>query len=94
MARSRGIKWHFAHGDITARNVLCDRDGRSVLIAWEWAGLYPAGYEFALLWSSLVNIPAGRAKEVAAVSAHQGAGLLPRWSELLHLQMWRPARTP
>jgi len=94
MARSRGIKWHFAHGDITARNVLCDRDGRSVLIAWEWAGLYPAGYEFALLWSSLVNIPAGRAKEVAAVSAHQEAALLPRWSSCCTSRCGGPARTP
>src|ERR1700678_939052 len=50
--RSR-LKWHFAHGDITARNVLRDNKGRSVLIDWEWAGLYPAGYELAFLWFSL-----------------------------------------
>ena len=91
LARSRGIKWHFAHGDVTARNVLRDRDGRSVLIDWEWAGLYPAGYELAFLWSSLVNVPAGRAKVVAAVPAHQEAGFLlsATMVQLLHLQMWR-----
>ena len=96
LARSPGIRWHFAHGDITARNVLRDRDGRSVLIDWEWAGLYPAGYELAFLWSSLVNIPVERAKVVAAVPAHQEAGFLlsATMVHLLHLQMWRARPYP
>jgi len=91
LARSPDVKWHFAHGDITARNVLRDRDRRPVLIDWEWAGLYPAGYELAFLWSSLVNIPSGRAQAGAAVPAHSEGGFLlsATMVHLLHLQMWR-----
>jgi Ser/Thr protein kinase RdoA (MazF antagonist) len=96
LARSPSIKWHFAHGDITARNVLRDRDGHSVLIDWEWAGLYPAGYELAFLWSSLVNIPSGRAHLNAAISARYEAGFLlsATMVHLLHLQMWRARPHP
>jgi hypothetical protein len=74
----------------TARNVLRDACARSVLIDWEWAGLYPAGYELAFLWSSLVNIPAGRAKVEVAVPAHYERGFLLSavLVHLLHLQMW------
>jgi hypothetical protein len=53
------IKWVFAHGDITPRNVLDGPDGL-VLIDWEWAGLYPDGYELAFLWFVLVDRPGGR----------------------------------
>ena len=90
LANSPALKWHFAHGDITARNVLRDASGRSVLIDWEWAGLYPAGYELAFLWSCLVNIPAGRTKVEAAVPARYQAGFLLSavLVQLLHLQMW------
>jgi Ser/Thr protein kinase RdoA (MazF antagonist) len=96
LARSPSIKWHFAHGDITARNVLRDRDGHSVLIDWEWAGLYPAGYELAFLWSSLVNIPSGRAHLNAAIPARHEAGFLlsATMVHLLHLQMWRARPHP
>jgi Phosphotransferase enzyme family len=85
-----GLKWHFAHGDITARNVLGNSKGRSVLIDWEWAGLYPAGYELAFLWSSLVNVRGGRAKVEAAVTERCEAGFLlsATMVQLLHLQMW------
>ena len=90
LANRPGVKWHFAHGDITARNVLRGAGGRPVLIDWEWAGLYPAGYELAFLWSSLVNIPAGRARVKAAVPAHYKRGFLLSavLVHLLHLQMW------
>lgn len=51
----------FAHGDLTARNVLRTAAGLT-LIDWEWAGLYPPGYELAFLWYSLVELPPGRAQ--------------------------------
>lgn len=35
----------FCHGDITARNVLRAASGAPVLIDWEWAGLYPRGWD-------------------------------------------------
>jgi Phosphotransferase enzyme family len=34
----------FAHGDITARNVMTSTRGLT-LIDWEWAGLYPKDYD-------------------------------------------------
>ena len=50
----------FAHGDVTARNVLQAPDGM-VLIDWGWAGLYPEAYDEAFLWFSLVDVPGGGA---------------------------------
>jgi len=90
LASRPGLKWHFAHGDITARNVLRDSNGRSVLIDWEWAGLYPAGYELAFLWLSLGDVPGARAKVQAAVPTHDRAGFLLSATivQLLHLQLW------
>lgn len=55
------LRYRFQHGDITARNVL-GLEGRHVLIDWEWAGLYPAGYDRAFLWFSLVDVPGARAR--------------------------------
>jgi aminoglycoside phosphotransferase len=49
----------FAHGDITARNVMTSPQG-STLIDWEWAGLYPKHYDLAFLWFSLVDVNGGR----------------------------------
>ena len=90
------LKLHFADGDITARNVLRETSGRSVLIDWEWAGLYPAGYELAFLWSSFVNIPAARAKVEAVVpaSCRSGFVLSAALVQLLHLQMWQQRPHP
>ena len=90
LARRPGFKWRFAHGDITARNVLPDTKGRSVLIDWEWAGLYPAGYELAFLWLSLGDVPGARAKVEAAVPRSYQTGFLLSATlvQLLHLQMW------
>jgi Phosphotransferase enzyme family len=83
-------KWRFAHGDITARNVLGDSQGRLVLIDWEWAGMYPAGYDLAFLWFSLLDVPGARAKVAGAVPRHEQAGFLLSATliQLLHLQMW------
>ena len=52
LARRRHRKLRFAHGDVTARNVL-SHDREIALIDWEWAGLYPDGYDAAFLWFSL-----------------------------------------
>jgi Ser/Thr protein kinase RdoA (MazF antagonist) len=90
LAASAGLRWHFAHGDITARNVLRDSQGRLVLIDWEWAGTYPAGYELAFLWFSLLDVPGARDKVAAAVPGNEQAGFLLSATlvQLLHLQMW------
>jgi hypothetical protein len=90
LAESGRIRWRFAHGDITARNVLRDSQGRLVLIDWEWAGMYPAGYEFAFLWFSLLDVPGARDKVAAGVPGHAKAGFLfsATLVQLLHLQMW------
>jgi aminoglycoside phosphotransferase (APT) family kinase protein len=59
-------RWSFAHGDVTARNVLRSHDGPLVLIDWEWAGLYPPLYDLAFLRFSLIDLPGGRAAIDAA----------------------------
>jgi hypothetical protein len=41
------------------RNVLVGPDG-VVLIDWEWAGLYPEGYEVAFFWYVLADLPNAR----------------------------------
>ena len=76
--------------------MLRETSGRSVLIDWEWAGLYPAGYELAFLWSSFVNIPAARAKVEAVVpaSCRSGFVLSAALVQLLHLQMWQQRPHP
>ena len=96
LAAHAGLKWRFAHGDITARNVLRDSQGRLVLIDWEWAGMYPAGYELAFLWFSLLDVPGAQAKVAAAVPGHDQAGFLLSRAlvQLLHLQMWQRRPNP
>jgi Ser/Thr protein kinase RdoA (MazF antagonist) len=90
LAAHPAIRWSFAHGDITARNVLRDTKGETALIDWEWAGLYPAGYDLAFLWFSLIGVPGGRAKVEAAVPRHHEVGFLLSATlvQLLHLQLW------
>ena len=68
LARRTASRLSFAHGDVTARNVL-DGDDGLVLIDWEWAGLYPTGYDLAFLWYSLVDVPGGRAQVEASADA-------------------------
>ena len=86
-------KWSFAHGDITARNVLRDSEALA-LIDWEWAGLFPVDYDLAFLWFLLAGVPSGRAKVEAVVPAHAETGFLLSavLVHLLHLQLW--LRTP
>jgi hypothetical protein len=73
----------FGHGDLTARNVLVGPDGLA-LIDWEWAGLYPDGYELAFFWFSLVDVEHGRARVEEHLDTDQRAFLL---SALL-VQLW------
>ena len=90
------VRWSFAHGDITARNVLRDSERDLALIDWEWAGLYPVGYDLAFLWFSLAGVPGGRAKVEALVPAHSQAGFLLSavLVDLLHLQLWLHTPNP
>ena len=91
VARREHRRLTFAHGDLTARNVLADTDGRCVLIDWEWAGLYPPEYDLAFLWFSLVDMPGGRAQVEAAVVGKLDSFLLSALLvQLWHLQWFVP----
>ena len=50
------IRWVFAHADINPSNVVVTHDELFVL-DWEWAGLYPDGYDLAFLWFVLIDLP-------------------------------------
>lgn len=81
----------FAHGDITARNVMRSSvTGEAVLIDWEWAGRYPRGWDLAFVWLSLIDVPGARAEVEAAVPPEDEAWF---WRsalliQALHLDMW------
>jgi hypothetical protein len=68
VARRHGHPLRFAHGDLTARNVLRHGDGVA-LIDWEWAGLYPPGYDEAFLWYTLREVEGARAHVERAIAA-------------------------
>ena len=53
-------RWVFAHADINPSNIVAADDGFS-LVDWEWAGLYPDGYDLAFLWFVLIDLPEARA---------------------------------
>jgi hypothetical protein len=81
----------FGHGDLTARNVLGCADGVA-LIDWEWAGLYPDGYELAFLWFSLVDVERGRARVEEHLDTDERAFLLSALLiQLWHLHWYVPA---
>lgn len=96
LARERRIGWQFAHADLTARNVLRRTDGELVLIDWEWAGLYPTGYELAFLWFSLSDMPDARDAVARAVPDRQRPGFLLSaiLIQLLHLHLFRNIDSP
>jgi hypothetical protein len=86
----RHNKLRFAHGDLTARNVLRHQHGLA-LIDWEWAGLYPAGYDSAFLWFSLGDLAGGRAHvEVSLETDEQCFLLCALLIQLWHLQLYVP----
>lgn len=90
LAACNPLRYRFAHGDVTARNVLREPTGRLVLIDWEWAGLYPTGYELAFLWLSLIDVPGGRESVENAVRPRDHAAFLVSavLIQLLHLHLW------
>lgn len=93
LAQRLHTKYRFGHGDITARNVLWAGPGTPhVVIDWEWAGLYPAGYDHAFLWFSLVDTPGGRERvEQHLPVAPQSFLLSALLVQLWHLQWYTPA---
>jgi Ser/Thr protein kinase RdoA (MazF antagonist) len=91
MARDRHRTLRFAHGDLTARNVLRDAT-KTALIDWEWAGYYPPGYDAAFLWFSLVDSEGGRARVEQSLIVDEQAFLLSALLvQLWHLQFYVPA---
>jgi len=88
--------WSFAHGDVTARNVLRRDDGALVLIDWEWAGLHPPLYDVAFLWFSLAHDQEGRRRVAATVAEVDQTPFLVSvvLIELLHLHMWQRRGNP
>jgi len=90
LTRQRHRKLRFAHGDVTARNVLA-RENEPTLIDWEWAGLYPPGYDAAFLWFSLGEVEGGRAHVERSSQADETSFLLcALLIELWHLQWYIP----
>jgi hypothetical protein len=77
----------FAHGDVTARNVLDGADGLC-LIDWEWAGLYPVGYDLAFLWYSLVDVPGARDQVERHVEAQADVDQPTFLLNALLVQLW------
>jgi hypothetical protein len=80
-----------AHGDLTARNVVSSHRGL-VLIDWEWAGLYPPGYDAAFLWFSLLDVPGARERVASSVPerAETWFWLSALAIQLLHLRLILP----
>ena len=61
-------RYRFAHGDVTARNVIRRAsDGALVLIDWEWFGRYPAGWELAFLWFTVIDAEGARERIEASI---------------------------
>jgi hypothetical protein len=59
MASRAPIRWVFAHADVNPSNVVSGGEG-AYLLDWEWAGLYPDGYDLAFLWFVLADLPEAR----------------------------------
>lgn len=93
--RTEGVALCFAHGDVTARNVIAGPDGL-VLIDWEWAGVFPAGWDLAVLWFTLAHAPGGRDAVVAAMPAALCASfwVSVTYVHLLHLHLWHRTGAP
>jgi Ser/Thr protein kinase RdoA (MazF antagonist) len=91
LARHRCRRLRFAHGDVTARNVLSNGDDVT-LIDWEWAGLYPPGYDAAFLWFSLGEAHGGRAQVERSIHVDETSFYIcALLIELWHLQWYIPA---
>jgi Phosphotransferase enzyme family len=77
------LNLRFAHGDVTARNVMTSPTGL-MLIDWEWAGLYPQDYDLAFFWFSLIDVDEGRQNLERIIGVPSRSFLL---SALL-IQLW------
>lgn len=77
------LNLRFAHGDLTARNVMTSPTGL-MLIDWEWAGLYPEDYDLAFFWFSLIDVDRGRQNLEKIIGVPSRSFLL---SALL-IQLW------
>jgi hypothetical protein len=80
------IRWVFAHADINPSNIVV-AGSDFFLLDWEWAGLYPDGYDLAFLWFVFIDLPEAR----AIVEGHIGTDPTTFWLsaliiELLHLE--------
>jgi hypothetical protein len=61
------------------------------IIDWEWAGLYPEGYDSAFLWFSLGDRPGGRAHVEGSLQTDEQSFLLcALLIQLWHLQLYVP----
>jgi aminoglycoside phosphotransferase (APT) family kinase protein len=80
------IRWRFAHGDVNPSNVVAN-DDQFVLLDWEWAGLYPDGYDLAFLWFVLADLPDARASVQSRICTDPTVfWLCALIIELLHLE--------
>jgi hypothetical protein len=81
------IRWHFAHGELTARHLIKQPSGELAVIEWQRAGIHPAGYDLATLWCTTREVADARPTIEAAVPAkHRSSFLLSALlTALLHL---------
>ena len=88
--RSRiDIRWVFAHADINPSNIVATDHGL-FLLDWEWAGLYPDGYDLAFLWFVLIDLPEARSTVEGRIRTDPTVFWLSALIiELLHLEWFR-----
>ena len=86
VATGLAVRWVFAHADINPSNIVTGEKGAS-LVDWEWAGLYPDGYDLAFLWFVLIDLPEARVVVESQVDTDPVAFWLSALIiELLHLE--------
>ena len=60
------------------------------LIDWEWAGLYPDGFDAAFLWFTLGEVEGGRTRVEQSVGNPESFLLCALLIQLWHLQLYVP----
>jgi tRNA A-37 threonylcarbamoyl transferase component Bud32 len=85
------IRWSFAHGDLSPRNILKRPDGSVAVIDWERAGLHPAGYDHAFLWYTTAVVPGARSRIKTAVPHADEASFLLSALLITLIHLDRPA---
>jgi Ser/Thr protein kinase RdoA (MazF antagonist) len=76
LVENGSVRWSFAHGDLSPRNILKRPDGSVVVIDWERAGLYPAGFDHAFLWYTTGAVPRARSRIEASVPSNDRTSFL------------------